>query len=304
MHATCPGRPRTSSSRPTSRSRPCGGDSPKRASSRCPCGRTATRALRRCSCRRWRSGSRSSSRARRRSPRATGSSTARTAASWRRGTRWPSSARVERCAGRRVPRPRARLERQSDGRAGAHVGAVRRSDRGASSRRSLSTAAISVGISLKPTGSRCAASSARVHGAHSCISTKSSLDSSPGLGRRSEHDPALLALGVHLDDQTRAADRAPQSPRGCPPSPRPARPAVPTSYCAQVSGGCSECAQDPSITRNTASPRSAPTAVGRIRQSAPRARYAAAARSRSSRFAVSGSNEMTVRAPCASAWAP
>ena len=61
---------------------------------------------------------------------------------------------------RRVPRARARLERQSDGRAGAHVGAVRGSDRGAASRRSLSTAAISVGSSLKPTGSRCAASSA------------------------------------------------------------------------------------------------------------------------------------------------
>ncbi len=190
-------------SRRTSRSRRCGGGSAKRVSSRCPCGRTATRARPRCSCRRWRSESRWSSRAHRRSPPATGSSTARTAASWHRVTKPASSERSAGVLGDEFHARALGLERQGHGRAGAHVGAVRGSDRGASSRRSLSTAAISVGISLNPTGSRCAARSAAVHGAHSCISTKSSLTTAHASGRRSEHDRALLALGVHLHDHAR-----------------------------------------------------------------------------------------------------
>ena len=66
------GLPGNVSVEPSCRSTRCVGGSSAREPSRCPCARTATRARRQSFSRRWRSGSRSSSRGRRRSPRATG----------------------------------------------------------------------------------------------------------------------------------------------------------------------------------------------------------------------------------------
>ena len=86
---------RTWRSRSTSRSTRCGAGCERLASSHCPSSRTATRARRRCSSRRWRSGSPSSSRGRRRSRPGTGSSTARTAGSSLPATTSCSSARVK-----------------------------------------------------------------------------------------------------------------------------------------------------------------------------------------------------------------
>ena len=73
------------------------GGSSAREPSRCPCARTATRARRQSFSRRWRSGSRSLSRGRRRSPRATGSRTVTTCGLSRLGMPPDSGGRSPTC---------------------------------------------------------------------------------------------------------------------------------------------------------------------------------------------------------------
>ena len=123
-------------------------------------------------------------------------------------------------------------------------------------------------------------------------------DHPPGLWRSSEHDPhsspSVFTFTTSRSPRARASSRTSAIASTV-------TRAVPTSYSAHVSGGWSECAQEPDIRCSSASPRSAPTAEVRMRQSAPALLYASAARSRSSRFALSGSNEITTRAPCARA---
>ncbi len=205
--------PRTSSSRPTSRSRRCGGDSRRRASSRCPCGRTAT-------------------------PGATtvllqAMALGKPVVVTRTQAIATGYGLVDGENCRLVaPGDDAGFERALSGCAAATSSTPARSARAPERRSSGSSRgsgtsigsrsffatqpqhrAISVGIVLNPArfevrrelGAR--ARSPLVH------LDEELADGTPGLGRRSEHDPALLALGVHLDDQPVAERRGPPRER-------------------------------------------------------------------------------------------
>ena len=167
----------TSRSRPTCRSTRCAVGSSAPASSRSPCARTATRARRPCSSRRWRSPSRSSSRGRPRSRRATGSRTGTTCGSSRRETPPPSARALAEVLGDDVHARALGVAGARDRRVGAHLGSLRRADPGrllATQPRARPDAGALSRREARADDAGAATSSSAPHGAHGCVSTKSS----------------------------------------------------------------------------------------------------------------------------------